>query len=172
MLRRTPKFDDAVHRPRHGRTASRIREGYIRSAYHDADEKLGIARALMGGNPTTFAGSDHGFAPQWYAVNASKVLNQATVGGVSLHVGGAGTSNCSAIVSRRRRAAGARSRADEHRQGLLGRRDDPDLHQPDRDPGTAHPTCPTYEEARTAIRNAFQSLTDPANPGKQVVLRS
>ena len=49
----------AAARP--GRVA--IREEYIRSGYEDADEKLGIARALMGGNPTTFAGSDHGFAP-------------------------------------------------------------------------------------------------------------
>ena len=32
-------------------------------------------------------------------------------------------------------------------------------------------TFPTYEEVRTAVRNAFQTLTDPANPGKQVVLR-
>ena len=56
------------------------REEYIRSGYVDADEKLGFARELMGGNPTTFAGSDHGFAPQWYAVNANKVLNDATVG--------------------------------------------------------------------------------------------
>ncbi len=32
----------------------------------------------MGGNPTTFAGSDHGFAPQWYALNANDVLNAAT----------------------------------------------------------------------------------------------
>ena len=69
-----PKFDDVqcTGRGTAGRVA--IREGYIRSAYADADEKLGIARELMGGNPTTFAGSDHGFAPQWYAVNANKVL--------------------------------------------------------------------------------------------------
>ncbi len=59
-----PKFDDVqcTGRGTAGRVADR--EGYIRSAYADADEKLGIARALMGGNPTTFAGSDHGFAPQ------------------------------------------------------------------------------------------------------------
>ena len=73
----TPKFDDVqcTGRGTAGRVA--IREGYIRSAYQDADEKLGIARELMGGNPTTFAGSDHGFAPQWYAVNANNVLNKA-----------------------------------------------------------------------------------------------
>ena len=31
----------------------------------------------MGGNPTTFASSDHGFAPQWYAIDAGKVLLDA-----------------------------------------------------------------------------------------------
>ena len=58
-----PKFDDVqcTGRGTAGRVAAR--EEYIRSAYADADEKLGVARALMGGNPTTFAGSDHGFAP-------------------------------------------------------------------------------------------------------------
>ncbi len=30
---------------------------------------------------------------------------------------------------------------------------------------------PTYEEVRTAVRTAFQNLTDPAHPGKQVVLK-
>ena len=63
----------------------------------------------MGGNPTTFAGSDHGFAPQSLAVNARKVLLDKTVswtvpaaGGqpatpqtVSLHASGLGaTANC------------------------------------------------------------------------------
>src|SRR6185312_13016327 len=81
----TPKFDDTqcTGRGTAGRVA--IREGYIRSAYEDADEKLGVTRSLMGGNPTTFAGSDHGFAPAWYAVNANNVLNKATVNGASLH---------------------------------------------------------------------------------------
>ena len=48
-----PKFDDVqcTGRGTAGRVA--IREGYIRSAYQDADEKLGVARSLMGGNPTT-----------------------------------------------------------------------------------------------------------------------
>ena len=52
----------------------KIREGYIRSAHIEADETLELARDLMGGKPTTFVSSDHGFAPQWYAVNVSKVL--------------------------------------------------------------------------------------------------
>ena len=51
-----------------------IREGYVRSAYAEADGTLGLGRSLMGDNATVFASSDHGFAPQWYAVNASKAL--------------------------------------------------------------------------------------------------
>ena len=36
---------------------------------------------------------------------------------------------------------------------------------------TAQPTWPTYEEVRTAVRTAFANVTDPANPGKQVILK-
>src|SRR5262245_57553303 len=70
----TFKFSDTtcVGLPKVNRV--KIREDYIKSAYTDADEKLGKVRELMGGDPTTFAGSDHGFAPQWYAVNAINVL--------------------------------------------------------------------------------------------------
>ena len=57
-----------------------IREGYIRSAYHEADATLGLGRQLMGKADTTvFAGSDHGFAPQWCAVNAGKILADAGI---------------------------------------------------------------------------------------------
>jgi 2',3'-cyclic-nucleotide 2'-phosphodiesterase (5'-nucleotidase family) len=91
-----PKFDDVTCTGRGTAHRVAIREGFIRSGYADADEKLGITRALMGGNPTTFAGSDHGFAPQWYAVNAIKILNGASVNGISLHASSAtSTSNCS-----------------------------------------------------------------------------
>jgi hypothetical protein len=61
--------------PPEGLTA--VREGYVRSAYRGADEKLDLTRDLMGDNPTTFMSSDHGFAPQWLAVNAGKVLADA-----------------------------------------------------------------------------------------------
>src|SRR4029079_4619959 len=43
------------------------REGYIRSAYEQADATLAHAESFMP-TATVFAGSDHGFAPQWYAV--------------------------------------------------------------------------------------------------------
>src|SRR5512143_3499726 len=52
-------------------------EGYLRQAYAEADATLALARSLMGGNPTTFATSDHGFGTQWLAVQAGKVLSDA-----------------------------------------------------------------------------------------------
>jgi 2',3'-cyclic-nucleotide 2'-phosphodiesterase (5'-nucleotidase family)/predicted AlkP superfamily phosphohydrolase/phosphomutase len=50
------------------------REGFIRTAYKEADEVLTLARKLMGKDPTTFVGSDHGFAPQFLAIDASQPL--------------------------------------------------------------------------------------------------
>ena len=38
------------------------------------DQTLALARGLMGTETAVFASSDHGFAPQWYAVNAATVL--------------------------------------------------------------------------------------------------
>jgi 2',3'-cyclic-nucleotide 2'-phosphodiesterase (5'-nucleotidase family) len=130
-----------------------IREQYIRSAYSEADAKLARARAHLGGNPTTFASSDHGFAPQWYAVNARKVLFDASVNGTSLHAsGGATASNCRATATDLTKACWAGGAIQVY----------------------VNPTLPagtTYEQVRTAVIDAFQSLTDPANPGKQVVLK-
>jgi 2',3'-cyclic-nucleotide 2'-phosphodiesterase (5'-nucleotidase family) len=53
-----------------------VREGFIRRAYEGADATMRLARELLG-NPrdvATFVGSDHGFAPQFLAIDASKVL--------------------------------------------------------------------------------------------------
>ncbi|HSB38016.1 MAG TPA: 5'-nucleotidase C-terminal domain-containing protein [Gaiellaceae bacterium] len=148
----SPRFDDVQCTGRGTAHRVAIREGYIRSAYADADEKLGITRSLMGGNPVTFAGSDHGFAPQWYAVNANNVLNKATVNGVSLHASNASASNCSAATTDLTKACWAGGTIQVY----------------------VNPTLPagtTYEQVRTAVRNAFQDVTDPANPGKQVIER-
>ena len=68
-----PAYDDVnLDGVKDGRVAER--EGYIRAAYHEADQTLALARSLMGKDPTTFVGSDHGFAPQFLAIDASKVL--------------------------------------------------------------------------------------------------
>ncbi len=68
-----PAYDDAnLDHVKDGRV--RAREGYLRAAYAGADATLKLARSLVGHDPTTFVGSDHGFAPQFLAVDASKVL--------------------------------------------------------------------------------------------------
>jgi 2',3'-cyclic-nucleotide 2'-phosphodiesterase (5'-nucleotidase family)/predicted AlkP superfamily phosphohydrolase/phosphomutase len=140
-----------------GRTA--IREGYVRSAYHEADAKLALARSLMGGSPTTVAGSDHGFAAQWYAVNARKVLFDAMVNGTRLQASGGSTaSNCRADATDLTKACWAGGTIQVYVNPATLKSD-------------ANPTAPTYEQVRTAVIDAFQNLTDPANPGKQVVLR-
>src|SRR5512139_3783396 len=74
-----PYFDDATNDDiPDGRLEAR--EGYLRAAYEEADQTLALGWDLMGkGDTTVFAASDHGFAPQWYAVNAGKVLADAGI---------------------------------------------------------------------------------------------
>ncbi len=68
-----PAYDDSnLDHVRDGRVSAR--EGYLRKAYGEADATLQLARSLVGHNPTTFVASDHGFAPQFLAIDASKVL--------------------------------------------------------------------------------------------------
>jgi hypothetical protein len=156
-----PKFSDVLcsDAPKANRVA--IREGYIRSAYQDADEKLAITRSLMGGHPTTFAGSDHGFAPQWYALNANKVLFDATVTSsvgptvFPLHASNASASNCSAATTDITKACWAGGTIQIYINAARLR-------------STANPTFPTYDEVRAAIRTAFRGHRSN-NPGKQVI---
>jgi 2',3'-cyclic-nucleotide 2'-phosphodiesterase (5'-nucleotidase family)/predicted AlkP superfamily phosphohydrolase/phosphomutase len=68
-----PAYDDVdLNGTPDGRV--RAREGFIRTAYAESDQTLALARSLMGRDPTTFVASDHGFAPQFLAVDASRVL--------------------------------------------------------------------------------------------------
>ena len=60
-----PKFDDvAVHRPRHRRPRRRSARATSAAPTRTRTRSSHVTRELMGGDPTTFAGSDHGFAPQ------------------------------------------------------------------------------------------------------------
>lgn len=129
-----------------------IRNRYIRSAYMGADTKLAKARALLGGNPATFASSDHGFAPQWYAVNASKVLVDAGLQDAEQ------SSNCRAPASgpARVKACWAGGTAQFY-INLAGR-----------DPGGVVPAA-DYEGLRSQIMTAFQNLADPAHPGASLI---
>ena len=141
-----------------GRVA--VREGYVRSAYHGADAKLGLTRSLMGSDATVFAASDHGFAPQWWAVNARKVLFDASVGATSLSASSANTaSNCGALTTDLTKACWAGGTIQIYiNPGALFEKD-------------LRPTAPTYDQVRAAVVDAFKNLTDPANPGSNVIDR-
>jgi 2',3'-cyclic-nucleotide 2'-phosphodiesterase (5'-nucleotidase family)/predicted AlkP superfamily phosphohydrolase/phosphomutase len=131
-----------------------IREGYIRSAYEEADETLELARDLMRDDDvTTFVSSDHGFAPQWYAVNAGKILADAGITGTET------LSNCRAPAAPVRAKACWAGGTAQIYVNLVGR-----------DPGGVVPAA-EYESVRNQVVAAFQNLTDPANPGKRVVTR-
>jgi 2',3'-cyclic-nucleotide 2'-phosphodiesterase (5'-nucleotidase family)/predicted AlkP superfamily phosphohydrolase/phosphomutase len=129
-------------------------DGFIRQAYAEADATLALGRELMGTNATVFATADHGFGAQWLAVNAGKVLAAANI-----QKNGDGTevfSNC-----RNATGAGAVDLAKACWAGGTAQ-----IYV-----NTALPAGTTYEQVRTAVINAFQGLTDPANPGAQVVLK-
>lgn len=126
-----------------------IREGYIRSAYQEADQTLALGRSLMGEQATVFAASDHGFAPHWYAVNVSKVL-------ADLGLGEEQTSNCRAAPGAMAKECHAGGTAQIY------------INLEGRDPGGVVPPD-QYEAVREQIIAAFESLSDPNNPGKQVV---
>jgi len=131
------------------------REGYIRAAYEEADETLGLGRDLMGERDTTvFASSDHGMAPQWWAVNAAKVLLDAGLQTVEQNA------NCrwapTLPAGQKVKVCYAGGTAQFY-VNLVGRQ-----------PEGVVPAA-EYEAVRTQIVNAFQNLSDPANPGKQLV---
>ena len=52
------------------------RESFIREAYKGSDATMRLAQKLTAttSDVTTFVSSDHGFAPQFLAIDASKVL--------------------------------------------------------------------------------------------------
>jgi 2',3'-cyclic-nucleotide 2'-phosphodiesterase (5'-nucleotidase family)/predicted AlkP superfamily phosphohydrolase/phosphomutase len=133
-----------------------IREGYIRSAYEEADHTLAKGRELMGQEATVFASSDHGFAPQWWAVNAPKILTDAGLQTPEQ------PSNCRAATGtgavNKAKACWAGGTAQIYINVALTTPPAPG-------------TVPTgdYATVRNQIVAAFEGLTDPANPTAQVV---
>jgi 2',3'-cyclic-nucleotide 2'-phosphodiesterase (5'-nucleotidase family) len=68
-----PAYDDVeVNGTPDGRVDERT--SFIQEAYQGADTQLALIQSLMSKNTTTFVSSDHGFAPQFLAIDASKVL--------------------------------------------------------------------------------------------------
>jgi len=148
-----PYYDDLTNDDvPDGRLA--IREGYIRSAYHEADQTLALGRTLMGTDATVFASSDHGFAPQWYAVNASKAL-------ADLGYGPEQTSNCRAVAATLVKECHAGGTVQFYID-LAGR-----------DPvGSNEPqvAAADYETVRQNLVTYFTNLDDPNLPGQQQVV--
>jgi 2',3'-cyclic-nucleotide 2'-phosphodiesterase (5'-nucleotidase family) len=178
--RRNPYFDNVDGMgSRDGRLDER--EGYIRAAYHEADETLKLGLELMGKKDTTvMASSDHGFAPQWLAINARQILYETTVrntvtgADVSVHPsgnpaltfpappagpGGNPLSNCRAqLAGDLAKACWAGGTVQIYVNHVL-------------------PAGITYEAVRTAVRQAFAGLSDPgaanrpASTNAQVISR-
>lgn len=123
-----------------------VREGYIRSAYEEADATLALVRKLMPANSLVFASSDHGFGPQWQAVSAGKVLFDA-----GLQVLGEQTSNC--------RPAGQSSQQNDEKTKACwaGGTAAIYINLEGRDVNGVVPAG-DYEATRTAIANAFNAL--------------
>ncbi|HEU6445092.1 MAG TPA: 5'-nucleotidase C-terminal domain-containing protein, partial [Gaiellaceae bacterium] len=163
--RPNPYFDDVNG---DGVTDGRLdeREGYIRAAYSEADETLGLGRELMGEKETTvMASSDHGFAAQWLAINARKLLFETTVHntstGMDVSVHPSGNPALAGSLSNCRAGQGAADLAKAcWAGGTLQIYVNPTL-----------PTGITYEAVRTAVTNKFSGLTDPGTPGRQVILK-
>ena len=153
-----PYFDDLTNDDiPDGRVTTR--EGYVRSAYKEADDTLTLGRSLMGSNPTVFVSSDHGFAPQWYAVNVSKALQD-------LGYGPEQVSNCRAVAATLVKECHAGGTSQIYID-LAGR--DPvgagNLNVPQVASGD-------YETVRNNIINYFQNLDDPNLPGQQQVVQA
>jgi predicted AlkP superfamily phosphohydrolase/phosphomutase len=149
-----PYFDDVTDdNIPDGRVA--IREGYVRSAYEEADGTLDLARELMGDDTTTFVSSDHGFAPQWYAVNVPKILADAGLQGTPTVIQ---NGNCRwfSPPTPPTNAIAKECHAGGTSQIYIN---------PEQVTSPAH-----YEAIRDQIVALFENLTDPANPGAQVVL--
>ena len=124
-------------------------QGYLREAYKQADDTLALGRSLMPSNTTVFASSDHGFAAQWLAVNAAKVLFDAGLQSPEQPCNCRAATGANPINMAKACWAGGTAQIYVN---------------------TTLPAGTTYEQVRTAVINAFQNLTDPANPGAQVVL--
>ena len=141
-----PYFDDLTNDNIPDGRAT-IRENYVRSAYEEADTTLALGRSLMPASTTVFVSSDHGFAPQWYAVNAGKVLADAGIQTPEQ------ISNCrAAATTNLAKACWAGGTAQIYVNTVL-------------------PSGVTNAQVRAMVTNAFQNLTDLANPGAQVVLK-
>ena len=163
-----PYFDDVEDDDvPDGRLA--IREGYVRSAYELADDTLGLARSLVSGDEAVFVTSDHGFAPQWRAVNVSKALvdlglqEREQSGNCRKAANDPGTTTPGDTLAKECHAGGT----SQIYINLAGR--DP---AGSGTPPINTPQVPAgdYETVRNQIVSYFENLDDPNIPGQQQVV--
>jgi 2',3'-cyclic-nucleotide 2'-phosphodiesterase (5'-nucleotidase family)/predicted AlkP superfamily phosphohydrolase/phosphomutase len=169
-----PYFDDVENDDvLDGRVAAR--EDYIRSAYEEADGTLALARSLMGEEDTNiFASSDHGFAPQWWAVNVSKVLvdlglqEREQSGNCRRAANDPGTTNPGDTLAKECHAGGT----SQIYINLAGRDRDVVRNSAGDIVVDNRPQVPAnqYEAVRDEIIEAFENLDDPNLPGQQQVV--
>ena len=143
-----PAYDDVqVNGTPDGRVAQRT--AFIQRAYSGADKTLALVQSLMPDNISTFVSSDHGFAPQFLAIDASKVL--VNLGLLSKPQ----TSNCRPATGEtigKAKACWAGGTVQIY------------LNLAGRDPaGGGYTQVPANQEAATVaqIKAAFQALSDP-----------
>ena len=128
----------------------------MRGAYIEADTILAHAKSLMPLDTTVFVGSDHGFAPTWKSVNASRVLVNNGLQRFEQ------TSNCrpntTAGISETMKACYAGAALQIY-FNLVGR-----------DPAAGFQVpAAQYALSQTAVISAFMNLTDPLSPTRPIV---
>ncbi|MDQ3540034.1 MAG: 5'-nucleotidase C-terminal domain-containing protein, partial [Chloroflexota bacterium] len=151
-----PRYDDANN---DGQPDGLVdaREGYIETSYAETDSLLAHSMDLIGGDANVMVSSDHGFAPQWWSVNGSFVLQQAGLTPAEA------TSTCRipedvdpATVQAKICATGASANIY--------------LNVVDRDvPGVVEEDA--YDAVRQQVVEAFEAIVDPNNPNATVVDR-
>jgi 2',3'-cyclic-nucleotide 2'-phosphodiesterase (5'-nucleotidase family) len=142
-----PAFDDVqVNGTPDGRAAER--EGFLQRAYQGAANTLNLVQSLMGKKPATFVAADHGFAPQFLAIDASQVLVELGL------LSRPQTSNC-------RPASG--ETIGMAKACWAGGTVQIYLNLAGRDPAGGFMQVPANEEAATVamIKTAFENLSDP-----------
>jgi 2',3'-cyclic-nucleotide 2'-phosphodiesterase (5'-nucleotidase family)/predicted AlkP superfamily phosphohydrolase/phosphomutase len=151
-----PYFDRvAGHGPRDHRV--RERSGYLTGAYHAADARLGLTRRLLPRHTDVLASSDHGFAPQWYAVDAGLPLYRAGLQDVEQ------TGNC-------RPAAGSAPGKTLAKACWAGGTAQIYINLKGRDPDGVVDRA-DYSAVVQRIVRAYRAVRDPQHPHAQVIQR-